>query len=260
MMPLDWGLGEYELTARDLLPAAQEVIKAARLISGEQVLDVGCGTGSVALAAARQGAVVSGVEPSTRLREVAQNLASQAGLDVSVRDGDAAHLPFPDGAFHAVLSSFAVIFAPDPSAAATEMLRVLAPGGRLVLSAWLPGGTVLEMNAAAGRMVMETLGAPQPPPGFPWHQPGDLTALLTAIRPELHVRLAEHELAYTATSSEQFLNLSSRHPMAMSGLALLDQAGKGEQARAHLLSILQKGNEDPSAFRATSRYIIAVAA
>jgi len=261
MEPLDWGLGEYELTAKDLLPAAQEVVKAAALKSDERVLDVGCGTGSVALAAARLGAVVSGVEPSSRLRKVAQVLAAKEGLDVTVHDGDAAHLAFPDGSFDAVLSSFAVIFAPDPSTAATEMLRVLAPGGRLVLSAWLPGGAVGDMNAAAGRMVLETLGAPEPPPGFPWHQLGELTELLIGIRPGLQVQVEQHELAYAAASAEHFFDRSSRHPMAVSGLGILDQAGsKGEQARAHLLGILQAGNEDRSAFRATSRYVIATAA
>jgi ubiquinone/menaquinone biosynthesis C-methylase UbiE len=170
MMPIDWGLGEYELTAEDLLPAAHEVVNAATLRPGEQVLDVGCGTGSVALAAARLGAVVSGVEPSSRLRKVAQDLAAKEELDLTLHDGDAAHLPFPDGTFDAVLSGFAVIFAPDPSPAATEMLRVLAPGGRLVLSAWLPGGAIGDMSAAASRMVLETLGAPEPAPAFPWHQ------------------------------------------------------------------------------------------
>ncbi len=260
MMPMDWGLGEYELTARELLPAAHEVVKAATLRPGEQVLDVGCGTGSVALAAARLGVVVSGVEPSRRLRKVAQDLAAKEDLPLSLHGGDAAHLPFPDRTFDAVLSGFAVIFAPDPSAAATEMLRVLTPGGRLVLSAWLPGGAIGDMNAAAGRMVMETLGAPEPPPGFPWHQLGELTALLSGIRIELRVQLEEHELAFTAASAEQYLDISSRHPMAVSGLGILEQAGKAEQARAHLLGILQAGNEDPSAFRATSRYVVARAA
>lgn len=259
-MQIDWGVGEYEQTAERLLPAAVAVVDAARLSPNERVLDVGCGTGSLALAAARLGAVVSAVEPSERLRGVAQAAASQEGLSLSVRDGDAADLPFADASFDAVLSGFAVIFAPDATAAATELLRVLAPGGRLVLSAWLPGGVIADVNAAAGRMVLETLGLPAPPPAFPWHDGGQLTDLLRRLRPEIQVAIAEHQLAFSAASPEDYWDESSRHPMAVSVLHVLEQAGKAEQFRAHLLSILQAGNEDPHAFRATSRYVIARAA
>jgi len=140
------------------------------------------------------------------------------------------------------------------------MLRVLAPGGRLVLSAWLPGGAIGDMNAAAIRMVLETIGAPEPPPAFPWHQLGALTELLSGIRPDVHIQLEEHELAFTAASAEHYLDINSRHPMAVSALGILEQAGKAEQARSHLLAILQAGNEDPTAFRTTSRYVIAKAA
>jgi SAM-dependent methyltransferase len=259
MMPIDWGLGEYELSADYLLPAAYELVHAATVRPGERVLDVGCGTGSVALAAARLGAVVTGVEPSDRLRRVAQVLATQETRDLTLRDGAAANLPFADASFDAVLSGFAVIFAPDPRAAATEMLRVLTPAGRLLISAWLPGGAIGDMNAAALHMVLETLGAPEPPPAFPWHQLHELTELLGGIRPGIHVQLDEHELAFTAASPEHYLDINSRHPLAVTALGILEQAGKAEQARSNLLAILQAGNEDPTAFRSISRYVIAKA-
>jgi ubiquinone/menaquinone biosynthesis C-methylase UbiE len=96
---------------------------------------------------------------------IAQDLATQETLDFTLRNGAAANLPFADASFEAVLSGFAVILAPDPHAAATEMLRVLTPEGRLVLSAWLPGGAIGDMNAAALHMVLELPNHPRPSPG-----------------------------------------------------------------------------------------------
>jgi SAM-dependent methyltransferase len=179
---------------------------------------------------------------------IAQDLATQETLDFTLRNGAAANLPFADASFEAVLSGFAVILAPDPHAAATEMLRVLTPEG-----------AIGDMNAAALHMVLETLGAPEPPPAFPWHQVHELTELLSGIRPALHVQLEEHELAFTAASPEHYLDINSRHPLAVTALGILEQAGKAVQARSHLLAILQAGNEDPAAFRSTSRYVIAKA-
>ena len=259
MLSIDWGAGEYELFADFLLPAAEQVVRAAALRPGERVLDVGCGTGSVALTAAREGAVVSAVEPAGRLREVAQARARQDGLDVTVHDGSAAELPFPDATFDAVLSGFAVIFAPDARAAAAELLRVLAPGGRLVVSAWCPGGAVGDMSAAAMRLVLEATGAAPPPPAFRWDQRDELAGLLTGIRPGMRVTLEEHTLAFTASSPAHYLDISNRNPMAVAGLAVLERAGRTEQVRSELLAILEEGNEDPAAFRATSRYVVATA-
>src|SRR4051812_13720995 len=103
----DWSLGSYESTAADLLPAAEQVVSAAQLRRGEHVLDVGCGTGSVALLAARAGARVVAVDPAARLREVARSAADREGLSLDIRAGGAPGLPVDDMTQDAVLSGFA---------------------------------------------------------------------------------------------------------------------------------------------------------
>src|SRR4051794_13197189 len=128
----DWGLGRYEDTAGRLEPAARAVVERIAPAAGEAVVDVGCGTGNAALLAAERGARVTGIDPAPRLLEVARQAAAARGLDATFALGHAAALPLADGDADAVVSVFGVIFAPDPRAAAAEMARVTAPGGRIV--------------------------------------------------------------------------------------------------------------------------------
>jgi ubiquinone/menaquinone biosynthesis C-methylase UbiE len=157
--PVDWGRGQYERTADALVPAAEAVVSAAKLLPGERVVDVGCGTGNVALIAARAGVQATAVDPAARLLDVARALAKGEGLDVQLLPGEVASLPLPDGSVDAVLSNFGVIFAPEPAAAVAEMIRVLAPEGRIVFSAWLPGGAIGHLNATAMDLVRSVWGS-----------------------------------------------------------------------------------------------------
>ena len=253
---LDWGAGRYETTAERLAPVARVVVDHASLRPGERVLDLGCGTGNAAILASQTGATVTGVDPSSRLLRVARERTEAGGADIDFRSGDAASIPLPDASVDVILSVFAVIFAPDPGAAAAEMSRVLSPGGRIVLSAWLPGGAVLEMNRAAGEAVMRAVGAPMPAEGFRW-QDRDALAGLFGVH-GFSVDVEEHELTTTAASVDEYLDEQSRdHPMAVTGMAVLEQLGQAEEVRANLRRILVDGNEDPGAFRATSRYVVA---
>lgn len=253
---LDWGAGRYETTAERLAPAARVVVDHARLQPGERVLDLGCGTGNAALLAARAGAVVTGVDPAPRLVQVAQRRAEAEGASIDFRSGEAGSIPLGDGSVDVVVSVFAVIFAPDPGAAAAEMSRVLGANGRIVLSAWLPGGAVLEMTRAAGEAVMRAVGAPPPAEGFRWQ---DRDALAGLFGPHgFAVEVEERELATNAASVDEYLDEQSHdHPMAVTGMAVLERLGQAEEVRGRLRRILTEGNEDPEAFRATSRYVVA---
>lgn len=256
-LSLDWSVGRYETIAALLLPAAEAVVAAAGLKRGDRVVDIGCGTGNAALLAARRGAEVIGVDPASRLIDVAAERAAREGVEASFRPGEAASLPIPDASADVAMSVFGIIFAADAAAAAAEIDRVLTAPARIVLSAWLPSGAVFEMNAAAAAAIRAAVGAP-PPPAFNWHDPDELVRLLQPYGFTLSTE--EHELAFTATSARDFLEEQSRdHPLAVSGLGLLAKFGKAERVRNDLLEILEKGNEDATAFRSTSRYIVAVA-
>ncbi len=175
---LDWSIGHYERTAAQLLPAARRVVERAAPATGERVIDVGCGTGNGALLAAECGARVTGVDPAPRLLEVARADAAERGLDADFVAGDAAALPFGDGEADLVLSIFAVIFAPDVEAAAAELARVIAPSGRIVLSAWIPEGPISDSVRLAREAIARASGAPPGAPPFPWHLRDSLAGLL----------------------------------------------------------------------------------
>src|SRR5215216_371295 len=122
---VDWGAGNYELTAAQLTPVAEVVVARVGIAAGDAVLDVACGTGNAALLAAARGARVVGVDAAPRLLAVARERAAALGVEVELLEGDLAALPVGDGAADVVLSVFGVIFAADPASALREVARVL---------------------------------------------------------------------------------------------------------------------------------------
>lgn len=256
---LDWGIGYYERTAQMLLPAAQVLVDAAAVQTGERVLDLGSGTGNAALLAAAAGARVTAVDPSSRLLGVAATAAEQQRLSIHCEVAEASSLPAPDRSFDCVLSNFGVIFATDPEEAVAEIARVLDVGGRAAFTAWLPGGAVGALAAAAQDLVHAAMGAPAAPPGFPWHDEVAVSELFS--RQGMAASVAgRHELVFTSSSPTACLDAElDSHPLAVAGFQLLQQMGQGEQGRARLLQVLREHNEDPQGFVSTSRYVVFVA-
>lgn len=139
--------------------SAARLVRFAGVHAGQRVLDVGSGTGVVAVTAARLGARVTGSDLTPALLEQAKQNSAIAGVDVEWREADAEALPFADDAFDVVLSQFGHMFAPRPEVATAEMLRVLRPGGTLAFSTWPPDHFVARMFALVARF------APPPPQG-----------------------------------------------------------------------------------------------
>jgi ubiquinone/menaquinone biosynthesis C-methylase UbiE len=139
-------------------PAAS-LVAFANVKSGQTVLDVGCGTGVVAIAAARRGARVTGVDLTPELLAHAKDNASIAQTEIDWREGDAEAIPLGDASCDVVLSQFGHMFAPRPEVAVKEMLRVLKPGGTIAFNTWPPELYTGRMFQVMGRYL------PPPPPG-----------------------------------------------------------------------------------------------
>lgn len=247
----DWSAGHYERFATELEPAAEHLVELAALCPGERVLDLGCGTGNAAVLAARAGATVTGLDPAPRLLDVARGRLSAERLDGTFVIGDAHALPFEDGAFDVVLSVFGVIFAADAERALAEILRVLAPNGRALVSVWLPGGAIDAMVGVMVRAISAALGAELP--RFPWHDPAALG--VAAATAGASVRARQGEVVFSASSPESYLCAQEAdHPMTIASRPLLEHAGTYPTVRAEALEALRRDNEDPARFRATSRY------
>src|SRR5579859_1311436 len=155
-----WAAGDFARAAAEQIIVAELLCRAVDVHPGERVLDVAAGSGNAALAAARRGARVIATDFVPQLLETAARRGEAEGLVLETREADAQSLPFGDGAFDVVLSTFGVMFAADQARAAAELLRVCRPGGRIGLTAWTPGSVMAATQAIAAR----SAPAPSPPP------------------------------------------------------------------------------------------------
>src|SRR5262249_28104880 len=154
-----WAAGDYPAIARkQLWEMGPRVVAAARIRPGEDVLDVACGTGNVAIRAAQAGANVTGLDLTPALFDEGRALAADAQVTVDWVRGDAEDLPFPEASFDVVASSFGCMFAPRHQVTADELARVLRPGGRLVVTGWAPDGAMGTFFRTVGPYL------PPPPP------------------------------------------------------------------------------------------------
>jgi SAM-dependent methyltransferase len=154
-----WAAGDFAEVARlTLWPVGEALVRRVGIGRGEDVLDIACGTGNAALRAAQAGGRTTGVDLTPELFDAGRALAREAGVEIDWVEGDAEELPFADESFDVVLSTFGVMFAPRHQVTASEIARVLRPGGRLGLCNWTADGMIAQMFQALGSF------APPPPP------------------------------------------------------------------------------------------------
>jgi SAM-dependent methyltransferase len=189
----------YDEISRGLAGAIDHCIARLRIRPGDRVLDLACGTGwaSRAVATTVKGARVAGVDIAHGLIESARKIAQSSRLDIEYEVGDAERLPYGDASFDAVISSFGIMFASRPEAAAQELTRVVKKGGRFGILAWKPDSMVFEMFKVM-KPYLPVPPAPAPSP-FAWGGRERVRELLGAA---FDLRFEEGVSPFLAPSAE----------------------------------------------------------
>ena len=224
-----WSSGDYNKIAAITVPVSESLVRRADPRPGDRVLDVATGTGHAALAAARRGAHVDGIDYVPALLDIARRRAAAEDLAVDFVEADAEDLPFADGSFDHVLSAIGVMFTADHERAAAELVRVTRPGGRISLASWTPTGFV-------GRL-LKTVGAHVPPPAVAqsptrWGVADTVRDLLGAGRRRRHLRQGERGAAVRLAGGVRRLlpRLLRPHPL---GRGAAHRRGSASAAGRH---------------------------
>jgi SAM-dependent methyltransferase len=192
-----WGLGDYAVLARRFEPAATALCDLCAVSAGQEVLDVGAGTGNFAIACAREGASVVASDLAPGMIERGSARTEDEGYDVEWVQADVEDLPFEDGRFDCVGSAFGAFIAPRPEVAAAEMFRVVRPGGTVGMTAWAADGFFGDFSALGQRF--------NPPPegvGLPQEWGDEATARSRLDGLAARVEVERGSIAFTAESPE----------------------------------------------------------
>lgn len=154
-----WIAGDFGEVAKSIEQGAQEFVSRLELKPGTKILDVACGTGNLAIPAAKAGATVTGVDIAPNLIDGAIKRAKAEGIDAKFDVGDAEDLQYDDASFDVVMTMFGAMFAPRPDVTASELKRVCKSGGLITMANWTP-------EAFTGAMFKTSSKHVPPPPGM----------------------------------------------------------------------------------------------
>ncbi|MEZ4735439.1 MAG: methyltransferase domain-containing protein [Caldilineaceae bacterium] len=157
-----WMAGDFGKIAKSYEAGAAEFIARLNFQPRARVLDVACGTGNLAIPAARSGAYVTGLDIAPNLIEQAQAWARTEDLAIRFEEGDAEQMPYADASFDAVVTMFGAMFAPRPNEVGTELVRVCRSGGRIAMANWTADGFIGQMFKIMTKHVPPAPGVPSP--------------------------------------------------------------------------------------------------
>jgi ubiquinone/menaquinone biosynthesis C-methylase UbiE len=234
-----WSSGDYAVIGTTLQIVGESLCEACDIRFDERVLDVAAGNGNATLAAARRGAAVTSTDYVPALLERGAERAKAERLQVAFEVADAEALPYADGAFDVVLSTFGVMFAPDQRRAAHELLRVCKPGGRIALTSWTPEGFIGELLRMVGRHVPPAPGLASP---LQWGSPRALAQLFGADVSVVHAQ--RKDFAFRYRSPQHFVDVFRRfYGPTHKAFEALDARGQAALA-AELTQLVSARNVD----------------
>lgn len=242
-----WAAGDYPVVAERLRPVARDLVRYAGVRAGDRVLDVGTGSGSVAVAAAVRGAMVTGIDhidtwfPAARAAAAAEG----EGVTVDLAVADAEDLPYPDGAFDVVLSSFAHMFAPRHDVVAGEMARVCRPGGRVAFTVWAADGDDDEAFAIVRRALSVAPGASDAPRPVDtpdrWGSPGYAIERFARQGVDLTVRRASLRWTFASLDALDEFLLTASGPY-LKAREVLEPLGRWERVWSDVRAANRRAN------------------
>ena len=217
-----WSTGDYARVGNLLVLMGENLCEAVDLRSSQRVLDVATGSGNTAISAARRFCETTGIDYVPELIEQARERARAEHLNIAFEVGDAENLPYPDASFDAVLSTVGVMFTPDQEKAASELLRVCKPSGRIGLANWTPDGFIGNVFRTVGKHV------PPPPSIKPpplWGTEERLGELLGDGASSLDITRRTYDFHYT--SADHFVEyFRSYYGPIYKAFASLDNEGR----------------------------------
>jgi ubiquinone/menaquinone biosynthesis C-methylase UbiE len=250
-----WTSGDFNQIARQTMMIAEDLCRAADPTPNDRLLDIACGSGNVALVAARRYCDVAGVDIAENLIERAKLRAAAEGAEIDFRVGDAQDLPWADASFDLVTSSFGIMFAPDQKRAAAEAARVCRPGGRLALANWMPEGFGKEFFGLHARHAPPPAGVPSP---LNWGTEAGIAELFgeTITQPRFEQRSG---YAYFRSVDHAVKIFSTYFGPTIRALGVVGEVG-AEALRADLASVIAARNRaTDGTVRMETNYLLTIA-
>ena len=253
-----WMAGDYDRFSRYMEPEAHRFYERLSLAPGSTLLDVGCGSGQLALMAARDGLKVTGVDIASNLVERARIRARAEGLNVRFEEADAEDLPFEDASFDVVTSLIGAMFAPRPELVAKELLRVCSPGGVIAMANWTPEGFVGQMFKTIARFIAPS-GMPSP---VLWGDERTVTERFGTGAAELSLTRRDYIMNYPFPPEEVVEFFRCYYGPSNRAFAALDENGRTALRREleQLWSAGNLANSDFTVVKAEYLEVIAVRA
>lgn len=232
-----WMAGDYDRFSRYMEGGAREFYERLTIAPGSRLLDVACGSGQLALMAAKDGLEVTGVDIAGNLVERARVRARSEGLHARFEEADAEALPFEEASFDVVASVIGAMFAPRPDLVAKELLRVCAPGGTIAMVNWTAQGFVGQMFKAVSKFIAPS-GMPSP---VLWGDEATVRERLGQGLSKLSLARRPYTFSYPFPPSEVVEFFRLYYGPTNRAFASLDRDG-GEQLRRELDDLWSTGN------------------